>query len=130
MTSPQNLRLAPWWWAGGALLVIVVIYASLKPPSAPHLVFASDKVKHFAAYCGVAFWFAGMTERRRYPMLALALVLLGVAMELGQAAMGLGRTAEWRDLLANTLGIGTALAVACAGLDSWMLQIERRLGLS
>ena len=130
MTHARNLRLAPWWWVGGALLVVLVIYVSLKPASVPHFAFTSDKVKHFAAYGGVAFWFAGMTERRRYPMLAVALVLLGGAMELGQAAMGLGRSAEWLDLLANTLGIGTALLIACAGLDSWMLQIERRLGFS
>lgn len=130
MSEARRLRLGPLWWTGGVFLVLLVIYGSLTPSSALPRLWASDKLQHFAAYCSVAFWFAGMTERRRYPLVAGALLLLGAAMEIGQALMGFGRAADWRDFAANTLGIAAALAAAYAGLGSWMLQVERRLGLS
>lgn len=129
ITSPR-LRLAPLWWTGAIILTALIVYFSLEPPSGVVLPNVSDKVKHFGAYCGLAFWFAGLTERRIYPGVAVALILLGGLMELAQGAMGLGRTLDWRDFLANTLGIATALGVAYAGLGSWMIYIERRLGVS
>lgn len=129
MTHPR-LRFARLWWTAGWMLVAFIVYGSLKPTVDIPGGWMSDKMLHFSGYCAVAFWFVGITDRRRYPLVAAGLLLLGLLIEIAQQLMGLGRTAEWRDFLANMLGVATALALAYAGLGSWMVQIEQRLGLS
>jgi VanZ family protein len=129
MKGANRLRLAPFWWAAGIALAAIVVFESLTP-SVPMPAAISDKLAHAAGYGALSFWFAGILERRRYPVLAGLLLAFGVLVELAQYAMGIGRTAEWQDVVANFLGIGTALALAYAGLGAWMLQVERRLGLS
>ena len=129
--APPRLRLAPLWWAGAWVLLLLVVVASLKPPGGLlSSLWHGDKVMHFSAYFGMAFWFAGILQRRRYPAIAVGLLLLGAAVEVAQEAMGLGRTADWHDLVANALGLSAGLGLAYAGLGSWMFRIERRLGLS
>jgi VanZ family protein len=127
----KKLRFSRLYWVAGWALVALVVWGSLRPES--QVVrgwWPPDKIVHFSAYCTMAFWFAGMTERRRYPYLAIVLLILGGLVEIGQGAMGYGRDADWRDFLANAMGIATALILAYAGLGTWMLKIERKLGLS
>jgi hypothetical protein len=128
--APAKLRYSKLWWSIGWAIMAGVIYGSLDRPDtvAPFLI--SDKLMHFGAYWLMTMWFAGVLQRRRYPWLAVGLVLVGGAIELLQGAMGFGRDADWRDMVANTLGIVTALGVAYAGLGSWLVVIERRLGLA
>jgi VanZ family protein len=126
----RRLRLGPYWWAGGVLLALAILIGSLTSPASVAPVQISDKLLHFAGYGALCLWFAGLLERPRYPALAVLLVAFGVAIEGMQYAMGLGRSADWRDVVANSAGILTALALAYAGLGAWMLFVERRLGLS
>jgi VanZ family protein len=126
----RRLRLRPYWWAGGILLALAVLTGSLVAPSHVEAVQLGDKVQHFIGYGALSFWFAGLLERDRYLLLALLLVAFGVAIEGMQYAMGLGRSADWRDVVANAAGIASALALAYAGLGAWMLYVERRLGLA
>ena len=126
----RRLRLGPYWWTGGVLLALAILAGSLAAPSEVSPVHVSDKVQHFAGYGALSFWFAGLLERNRYPVLALLLVVFGVAIEGLQLAMGLGRSADWRDVVANAAGIATAIALAYAGLGAWMLYVERRLGIT
>jgi VanZ family protein len=129
MSGGARLRLAPVWWSLGIGLILLVVFESLAP-SVSESPITNDKLAHFAGYAAMSFWFAGILERRRYPVLAVLMLALGVVIELAQYAMGVGRTADWRDVAANSLGIATALGLAYAGLGAWMLQVERRLGLS
>jgi VanZ family protein len=129
MRGAHALRLAPFWWAAGFVLAAIIVFESLTP-SVPMPAPVSDKLAHAAGYGALSFWFAGILERRRYPALAGLLLAFGVLIELAQYVMGFGRTADWRDVIANLAGIATALALAYAGLGAWMLQVERRLGLS
>jgi len=124
-----KLRHAWFWWAVGWLLVAMTINQSLQR----HVIelaqlFPSDKVVHFLGYFGLALWFSGVTERKRYPVVGLLLVVLGGALELTQGAMHAGRTADWLDFLANSLGIATALGIAAVGLGMWAVWIERLFG--
>jgi len=126
-----KLRFSRLYWGAGWIFVALVIYGSLRPESqAHHAWWPPDKIMHFSAYCTMAFWFSGMTDRRRYPYLAILLLVLGGLIEVLQGAMGYGRDADWHDLLANAMGIATALILAYAGLGNWMNKIEHRLGLS
>ena len=49
------------------------------------------------------------------------------AIEVAQQLMGLGRVADWRDLLANGTGVAAGLIFALASRESWFARIERWL---
>lgn len=127
--AQPKLRYAWFWWAVGWLLLLLTINQSLKARVELMDYFPSDKTLHFAGYFGLAFWFAGITERRRYFVLGLLLVAFGGALEIAQTLMRQGRTGDWVDFLANSFGIIAALSVAALGLGMWMVWIERLFGL-
>jgi VanZ family protein len=128
--AQPKLRFAWLWWGMGWLLVIATVNASLQQNMWDVAkVMPSDKVMHFAGYCALAMWFAGVARRSRYLVVGLMLVALGGALEIAQGMMGVGRSADWWDFLANSLGIVTGLGVAALGLGDWMVWIERLLRL-
>ena len=117
----------PWLWLGlGWLLVAGTVYLSLVPSPPTTDVVINDKLLHFATYCVLAGWFAGIYRRARYPLIAVALLALGAALELLQRAGG-ERMGEWLDLAANAAGIGTGLGLALVGLAGWCGWLERLL---
>jgi VanZ like family len=68
-----------------------------------------DKLMHFGAYAGLAFLSMLAFERRRGMALALSMILLGVAIELAQH-FSPGRTPDFADAIANSLGVLSGLA--------------------
>lgn len=119
-------------WIIGCLLVLFLMYESLESAGStdtlpPFLL--GDKVLHFVSYLAIAAWFICIVEPRHYWLVAVFMFVLGAWLELAQWLMGLGRFAEWGDLLADTLGIGAVLVLAYAGLGSWMARIEQRFHL-
>jgi len=129
-SSRPPLRFSRVWWISGCVLIGIIIYFSLtpNPPSATHL--TSDKVQHFAAYWAAMFWFAGITDRRRYPMIAFSLLSISIFIEVAQGAMALGRQADYHDVIANASGIAVALVLAYTRFELWMVRVERRLRLA
>ena len=123
--AQPKLRFARLWWALGWVLVAVIITTSLErnTPSFTHDM--NDKVLHFLGYTSLALWFGALARRSRYVVVGVLLILLGAVIELAQGLMGMGRTADWRDLLANSLGVVFGLAVCYAGLGMWMVWVER-----
>ena len=127
----RRLRLGTYWWSAGVLLALSILLGSLVAPSdLPGFMRVSDKLVHVAGYGALCFWFAGLLERGHYPALAVLLVAFGAAIEGVQYVMGYGRSADWRDVIANSAGIAMSLGLAYAGLGAWMFYVERRLGLS
>jgi VanZ family protein len=125
VTQPK-LRFAWLWWALAWLLVAATVNESLQRNVwAVAEVFPSDKVTHFAGYCALAIWFGGIVRRSRYFVVAAFLLALGGGLEIAQGLMNEGRTADWFDMLANTLGVCTGLGVSALGLGYWMVWIER-----
>lgn len=128
--EPRKLRFGWLWWLLGWVLVAATINESLQRDLWPVAkVMPSDKVMHFAGYCALAVWFAGVAHRSRYLIVGALLIALGGALEIAQGMMSQGRTADWWDFLANSLGIATGLTVAAFGLGNWMVWIERLLRL-
>jgi VanZ family protein len=121
----KQLRFGKLWWFGGCVLLAVVVVGCLVPPRDVPNLMLPDKFEHFLAYFGLALWFSGLLERSRYALLWSALFILGGSIELLQAAMGLGRMAEWNDMLANVIGMSAGLTLAWLGLGAWPNFLER-----
>lgn len=112
-------------WVFGWLLCVVL---SLIPPL--HIGVAiedSDKIGHFLAYTTLSTWAVMIFERRgSWAWAALALVLLGVCMELAQGAFTDNRLMDTRDAVANTLGVLSGLCVGLTPMRTLLQYIERR----
>lgn len=117
------------WLAVSALLVAGVIYGSLSPAPVVSVPGNYDKVEHFSAYLILALWFTALYPRSRYGLVAMALLALGLSMEVMQHVMALGRFADPRDMAANAAGIllGSVLAIFATGgwaqrVDAWLTR--------
>lgn len=116
------------WYALGMLLVVAVIVGSLLPLRAVAGVGVDDKVQHLLAYAAMALWFGGLLAPQRYLWLGLLLLALGLAIEVVQGAMGLGREASVGDVIADAGGVAAGLALCMAGLRHWARWLEQWLG--
>jgi VanZ family protein len=115
----------PWLWqALGWVLVIGATVASLVPgPQLPQIP-SSDKFLHALTYAVLAVWFAGLYPRARYVWIGALLFFMGLAIEWAQGAMELGRQRDYRDVIANSLGIGVGLALALCWVGDWARRVE------
>jgi VanZ family protein len=121
---PQALAYRRFWLALGFSLVLAVIVSSLIPGGPPGRFPGIDKLEHVIAYLVLMVWFAGLHPRHAWRWLALALLAMGVLLELAQGAMHMQRSAEVRDVVANAAGVGLGAMASAAGLASWPYRLE------
>ncbi len=115
------------WLALGFLGIGLMLVLSLAPNVGGPSFSGADKLEHTFGYIAMTSWFAAVFERRGYWLLALLLLLLGIGVELAQAWMSIGRMGDWRDVVANAIGIGIALLIASLRRESWMAWVEKWL---
>jgi VanZ family protein len=114
------------WLVSGWILVVAATIASIVPAhELPKLATVSDKLDHIVGYGVLALWFAGIYPKSRYPMIGVALLVMGIVIEGLQGAMKLGRQADLQDVYANSIGIVCGLVLALAWLGGWAQRIER-----
>ena len=118
------LRYRNFWIASSVLLVTVVIWGSLQTAFATATVHGFDKVEHFSTYLFLALWFTGLYQRPRYWLVAVALLSLGLAMEVGQFVMQAGRMGDPYDMAANTGGVVAGLLLAWLLTGGWAQKLE------
>ena len=99
------------WFGAGVTIAIAVAVMSLMPGRHVPDVNVSDKLKHFAAFAMLAFWFGSILVRRDLAWMVLALLLFGGLIELAQEAMPWGRRAEWSDVVADGGGYAASLVI-------------------
>jgi VanZ family protein len=117
-------RPRPWIFASVALVAAVVI-GSLGPmPDLPPVPVGLDKLQHFGAYLVLALWFTGLFRRSYYARVALALLGLGLSLELIQHVMRQGRYGELLDMGANALGVAAGVALALWQTGGWAPRVE------
>jgi VanZ family protein len=88
----------------------------------------NDKSEHFIAYALLSASAVQLFARRlSWAFVCLLLVLMGIALEFLQGAMGLGRSMDRYDALANSIGVLIGLATAFTPLRDVLLWIDRRL---
>lgn len=88
-----------------ALLAVLIGYYSLVPPGDAPASQISDKIRHFAAYAGLAVPVAMWIGPGRLAAVLVA-AAYGAGLEIAQAFAGTGREGSLADALANTLGAG------------------------
>ncbi len=101
-----------------------VVWGSLQTAFGGPVSRGFDKVEHFSTYMFLAVWFTGLFARPRWWMVVVALLLLGASMEAGQLIMHAGRTADVRDMAANTAGIAAGLLLAMLLTGGWAQRVE------
>ncbi|WP_256645765.1 VanZ family protein [Thermomonas paludicola] len=118
----------PWLWAGLWMLAIAVVVAgSLLPGKDLPALPVSDKFEHFAAYAVLAGGAVQLFARRlSWGFICVLLVLMGIGLEFLQAQMGLGRTLDRADALANGIGALIGLASAFTPLRDALLEFDHR----
>ncbi|MGC4028051.1 MAG: VanZ family protein [Steroidobacteraceae bacterium] len=120
----QDLKYPRLWFAAGLLLAGLVAVMSLLPPADLPKVHVWDKAEHAGAYFLLAFWFGSVIFRRDLPGLVIALLIFGAAIEVAQGAMGLGRQADWHDLLADGIGALLGVLLVLTPLGHWPHWVE------
>lgn len=111
------MRLAPWRLPRPARLglyggaVAVLLWLCLAPSETlPQPEGLSDKWEHGIAWFVLTATGLLLAPRRWRAIVAFALAL-GAGVEILQATLGFGRHGDWRDLVADSLGVGVALAL-------------------
>lgn len=99
-------------------MVALVIAGSLLPADelpTPRIA-GADKVQHFLGYAALAGYAVMLFERaREHALAAVAVLLLGIAIEFAQGALTQSRRADAVDVLANAIG----------ALAGWALRFTR-----
>ena len=125
--SMRPLRWPRVWLGAWALMIVSVIVLSLmpKPPIPPTLTIG--KLDHLIAYFALAAFAVQLYMRRRTQLsAAIALVLLGIALEFAQGYLTTYRHMAVYDALIDALGVALGTATAWTPLATILLRIERR----
>lgn len=97
---PRPIRVAVFLAA-----VAVILYLTLAPnEDVPGSGMIWDKAAHSIAYGLLTLVGLFMSTHRRW-MVVGVVWSLGIGVEIAQSQMGFGRQGDWRDALANTIGI-------------------------
>lgn len=120
----RPLRYTGWWLAAGVVLVAIVVAGSLAPSRGVDLS-GGDKMLHLIAYLGLALWFGGVYRPARYPLVATALIALGLVLEVIQSHVG--RSMEVADMVANAAGVLGGIGLSRLAPGSWCQWVEARL---
>lgn len=116
------------WLAVWLAMIALVIAGSLLPADElPKPRFAgADKVQHFLGYAALAGYAVMLFERaREHAIAAVAVVLLGVAIEFAQGAITQSRRADAADVLANVIGAVAGWALRFTRMRHALQRIDR-----
>lgn len=123
------LRWRWWWLAGGLSLAAIVVVGSLLPGPMVDFVSMWDKARHAIAYAALTCWFCGLWPVVRYRWIALAVFLLGCAVEALQAAATATRSGDLLDIVANSTGVIAGWVLSRWVTGTWALRVEGWLGV-
>lgn len=128
VAQPRKLRLWWLWWLIAWALLAATVNESLQR----HVwevaeVIGWDKANHCIGYFLLTMWFTGVARRSRYLLVGVLLIAFGGSMEIAQGLMHEGRTADWLDFLANSIGVGVGVTLAMFGLGDWIIWVEKLL---
>jgi VanZ family protein len=112
------------WLVIGWAMIVSAMLVSLAPHDRLPVTGVSDKFEHTLVYTVLALWFAGIYPRSRYAVIAVGLFVMGLVIEWAQGAMNLGRQSDYRDVIANSVGIVLGLTLGLTWLGGWAQRLE------
>jgi VanZ family protein len=120
----MELRLRQLWLGLGWLMICAVVFLSLTPhPPKPLDVPLADKLEHAMGYAVLAWWFFQLFPRERRWHIAVALFLLGVAIEIAQAFTPT-RNFELADMVADGVGVAVGGVLMRTPLRGALASVE------
>ena len=126
MMNPE-LRYRKLWLSIGYLLIVVVVFLSLtsNPVQIDTSLPYQDKLFHALAYFSLTFWFMQIYHVRHHAFQWVIFFLgLGLLLEYLQG-FDSNRYSEVGDMIANTLGVMVAVALAWTPLRFMLVRFER-----
>lgn len=115
------------WLFGGLFVMVVVLGLALAPVNRVTAAWLlSDKLTHALAFSALMVWFCGVFRLPFTPVVAVGLLAFGGLIEFLQGMLPY-RSAEFRDLLADGVGIAVGWVLALIGLRFWTHWIESLL---
>jgi len=109
-----------------ALYAALLEILPLRPLPAAFAAGNLDKLMHVLTYATLTLWFIQLAPVERWIRIALWFVGMGVAIEIAQGQTGY-RYFSFADMVANAMGIVTALLAARCGLSNLLTWCERVL---
>jgi len=110
------------------VLVAVVSFLAVTPMPPKDLTTGWDKLNHVSAFAALALsgWFGYRDRRSAIPWLLLALLAFGGLIEVVQYFVP-GRSCEWGDLVADSIGVtgGSLLAMGWLAVSRRFEQRDR-----
>jgi VanZ family protein len=116
------------WGVGIALLAAATVLCLVPGQELPRAFSFSDKLSHVVGHGALAAYFSGLLPRQAWWKIFLYLLLFGVAIEIAQHYMQVGRNGDARDVLANSAGVALGLMAGWAGLWRWPSWVAWLLG--
>jgi len=114
------------WLMMGWCMIALVWYLSLIPAPPDVGIKLWDKLNHFIAYAGLVGWFGQLFRQQWHRViLAVSFISMGIAIEIAQD-MGTHRLFEYKDILANTVGVVIALVMLYLKGDGILFWLEQR----
>lgn len=121
------------WLVLWLVLIALVISGSLLPADElPKPAFAGiDKLEHFLGYAALSGYAVMLFGRARaHAMAAMAMLLLGIAIEFAQGAITESRRADAIDVLANALGVFAGWTLRFVRVRHFLQGIDRVMARS
>lgn len=116
---PTHALRSPRAWRWLVLMLVLLVCWFAFVPDPPQSVDTGwDKLNHVLAFGALSFsgWFAWGAPRRRMLGVVLGALMFGIFIEVVQTQIP-GRSGEWPDLLADSVGI--AIGIAMASTVTW-----------
>ena len=88
-----------------------------------------DKVQHFVGYAVLSTYAVMLFARlRTQALMVLAIIGLGIALEVAQATLTPDRMGDAADVVANSLGALFGLLLSATPVAHWLQRLDARLG--
>lgn len=128
MNRMKQLKYLRFWLIlGWSMVFLVVIMSVIPSPDVLDVLTTRDKLVHLVAYSVLMLWFGCIySSGRRYLILGLVLILLGIVLELLQG-MTSYRYFEYKDMIVNGLGVFIGWLLSLTRVSSLLIFVEQRI---
>lgn len=116
-----------WLILGWGMVVLVAILSLIPSPQVLGPLTPSDIFIHLLAYSTLMLWFGCIyLSGRKYLLLGLILILIGVILELLQG-MTSYRCFEYKDMIVNGFGVLLGWLLSMTRISSLLIFVEQRI---